>query len=618
MNRQAKTVTDSEMGTLLFKYQDSLRKFEENILAHKTEHPRYQVIWAAHPFSYLIRDGVLLAQAILGSREIPPGKTKAMELAARLVMSSKRTPLNPSKWWETNQRHLVLLENAAKWPAKTEGGASLFKLGPFTVHNTVGATADLEPTKKALERAIQAIEKVPVPGIRKVLYGDVYIAARLQKASVLAWYYMNEDALYVRPHMKAGPGEVHALIHELGHRFYKRFLSGEAESKWETRHMLMARFSGSNAPLPPLPKPGDIFPIQVKGEVGLPVVKEITFTPRGKRVIMFESGGGVLVDSFYSYAEKENTISSFPTRYAATSAEEHFCEALALRALGQLEGKHLKDFERIIEGKEQQEQAMNETFKTAMASSYVEITREMLEDWLDTFTPHVFEKWYRRPNTQGIYYIPLSKTVAVKLSSTIGSTDVGIAKGKGSMQLALVSRVTDRVINKVAQGQGHFARTTNWEKTWKEGVGRMHDAYLKSQGFYDALAGIVDRAKYKADILEKIQSVPEWEKDQRLSDWYRRVFADGILTDPQIVYIDDKIQEAKHRKAPTVTPVDEKLLQDLKELWKKAKMVEDTYTMDFCKNVAETRVKRGIPLTGDANSGQQGYLAKIRRKYQIN
>lgn len=249
--------------------------------------------------------------------------------------------------------------------------------------------------------------------------------------------------------------------------------------------------------------------------------------------------------------------------------------------------------------------------RTAMASSFVEISREMLESWLDFFTPHMYEKWYRRPGTQGIYYLPLSKTVAVKLSSTIGSSDMGVAKGKGSMQLALVSRITDKVINKVAQGQGYFARTTNWEKTWKEGVGRMHDAYLKSQGFYDALAGITDRAKYKSDILAKIQSIPEWEKDQRLSDWYRRVFADGIITEPQIEYIDAQVEKAKQK--PMTPTINQELLQVLRELWKRAKASGDNYLMDFAKNVAENKVQRGLPLT----PGQEGYLDKQRQKYRI-
>ncbi|MFA6235317.1 MAG: hypothetical protein WC824_14170, partial [Bacteroidota bacterium] len=247
--------------------------------------------------------------------------------------------------------------------------------------------------------------------------------------------------------------------------------------------------------------------------------------------------------------------------------------------------------------------------KTAMAATFVEITREMLEDWLDTLKSHLFEKWYLKPGYQGVYYLPLSTTVAVKLSSTVGGKNVVVEVGKGSMQLALVSRITGQVINKKAQGQGYFARTTNWQKTWKEGILRMIDAYNKAQGFYDALAGITDRAKYKKDILTRIQSIEEWQEDQRLSDWYRRVFADGILTEAQIAYIEEKAKEVK----PAAPEIDEKLLNVLKEIWKKAKGSGDDYTMSFCKDVAEKRVKNGLPLS----VGQKGYLDRMRQKYRV-
>jgi len=178
------------------------------------------------------------------------------------------------------------------------------------------------------------------------------------------------------------------------------------------------------------------------------------------------------------------------------------------------------------------------------------------------------------------------------------------------MQLALVSRITGQTINKKAQGQSYFARTTNWEKTWKEGIERMRDAYLHAQGFYDALAAITDRAKYKADLLAKIQGIVDWQNDTRLSDWYRRVFSDGILTDSQVGYIEEK---ANQPKAQGMTPENEKILAVLKELWKKGKILDDTYLMDFAKNVAEQKVKKNLPMT----PGQLGYFNKMREKFHF-
>jgi len=257
------------------------------------------------------------------------------------------------------------------------------------------------------------------------------------------------------------------------------------------------------------------------------------------------------------------------------------------------------------------QQKGREHIKVGMAATFVSITRDMLEDWL-TRIPHLHEKWYRQPGRAGVYLLPLSHTVAIKLSSTVGQSDEVVSVGKGSMQLALVSRVTGQTINKKAQGQSYFARTTNWEKTWREGIERIRAAYLKAQGFYDALATITDRKKYKDDILAKIKAIPDWEEDSRLSDWYRRVFQDGILTETQIAYIEDK---ASH---PASAPrIDEDTLHILKELWKRAKMAGDEYLMKFCQDVAEKRIKRGLPMTGDATSGQQGYFNRMKAKYRI-
>ena len=159
-----------------------------------------------------------------------------------------------------------------------------------------------------------------------------------------------------------------------------------------------------------------------------------------------------------------------------------------------------------------------------------------------------------KPGKAGIYLIPLSDTVAVKLSSTIGTSDDAMGRGMASMQLALTSLITGQTLNRKAQGQGHFKRTTNWKTTWAKGFELMKDAYMKAQGFYDAIAAIEDRDKYKADILKKIESTPDWKNESILVDFHGKITQDGILTGKQLALL-DKIslekQNAPQRPGPT-------------------------------------------------------------------
>jgi hypothetical protein len=222
--------------------------------------------------------------------------------------------------------------------------------------------------------------------------------------------------------------------------------------------------------------------------------------------------------------------------------------------------------------------------KTA-ASTYVQISREDLESWLSSLRLH--EKWHLVPGKAGIYLLPLSDKVAVKLSSTIGSKDDAMGRGEASMQLALVSRITGQVLNKKAQGQSHFARTINWKTNWARGVELMRDAYMKAQGFYDAIASIKDREKYKTDIIERIEDYPNWRNHNILADFYERVVKGGVLTTAQAELL-DKITTQKPKETPKedVPPArDEALYQRSRKLFQEAAKDHDTWLEGFLRSV---------------------------------
>jgi len=266
----------------------------------------------------------------------------------------------------------------------------------------------------------------------------------------------------------------------------------------------------------------------------------------------------------------------------------------------------------------------NMTRRTA-AATFVQISREELEEWINDigYRGH----WERDPKYAGVYLLKLSPSVAVKLSSTIGSRDDAMGVGKASMQLALVSTVTGRVLNKKAQGQSHFKRTVGWKKTWAAGVETIKKAYLGASDFYDVIAVIADRDAYKTDMIKRIETVPGWDHDAEMVGLYRKIERGGVLMPREV----EAIAEAKNRRpargpdpqrieqrqepartgpgrqTPEEDPNDtrqnpdevrELRLDALRKLWVSARRANDAWTMQFAEDVAKKFVSVNRRLSG--------------------
>lgn len=227
-----------------------------------------------------------------------------------------------------------------------------------------------------------------------------------------------------------------------------------------------------------------------------------------------------------------------------------------------------------------------------MASTFVEITREDFEDWLNQ-SPF---RWKRDPRYAGIYILILSKHVGISIRSTVGGS--GQAKGKGSASgaMRLVSLEHGHTLNSKDMGQSHFARTTNWRVNWKKGVNSLIDAYDRSPSFYDAFAGVPDRDVYKKHTLAVITSIPNWAQDVMLSSYQDQVSRGGILTEKQQELLADKVRHPLEPEKPKAPPVEDERLQDLRKLWLAAKHAGDQWLMDFAKSIGD-QLKAGRPLT---------------------
>lgn len=227
-----------------------------------------------------------------------------------------------------------------------------------------------------------------------------------------------------------------------------------------------------------------------------------------------------------------------------------------------------------------------------MAGTFVDITREDFEDWLDTLPSR--GRWFRNPRYKGIYIVPLSETVGVSIRSTVG--EGGIAKGRGNASgaITLVSLQYGHTLNRKAQGQSHFARTTNWRDNWRKGFDRQVEAYKKSPDFYEVFAGIEDRVKYREEIMKDIEKHPDWEENDLLISFHDRVKDGGFLTKKQLAAMEGILRQ---KQAPSKNhDPDTDLLNNLRLLWQAASRARNQWLMDFTKSVGQ-QVKAGRSLS---------------------
>jgi hypothetical protein len=200
----------------------------------------------------------------------------------------------------------------------------------------------LEVFKKMLETAIKKVKGIRgIPGFRKVLYGNIYLVGQITNAHHAAWYDVREDAIYCRvTKAKWGFDEAFALVHELTHRYWRKFMSPKAKAKWESHHMNV-RFQKVDLPMPQV---GDELPVRFKGAPRgwRPTVEEVMHgaywyrTPNNQRQSISAMRIRKVVD------QTKGVELRFPTAYSAKNEEEHFCEAVASEAFGSLKDAHSK------------------------------------------------------------------------------------------------------------------------------------------------------------------------------------------------------------------------------------------------------------------------------------
>ena len=331
------------VDNLLLHFRVKLNLFEKGIaewkLAAETKpNERASQAGLQYQWESLVRvTGSQLAEWVLETREIPPGKAKAVELSTRVFISATRKPSDVISWWEKNEKYVRLLNEALTWPEKRENGDTetpqILNVGSFVVHNTILASGTtLESVKGVIKEAESVVSGSP---FSKVLYGPVYVVGKIEQAKTLAWYKQSTDDIYVRAFPNVNHNEIRSLVHELGHRWWFKFMSTAAKraiTRWY-------QDLDSSTEIP-LSQVGDKLPVPLKGYKDPPTITKINWDR-----YEIDVGGSVKIDVVNKILKG---IRGYPTPYSATNNEEFFAELFCMYLLGTLQPKFLEVFQKIM------------------------------------------------------------------------------------------------------------------------------------------------------------------------------------------------------------------------------------------------------------------------------
>jgi hypothetical protein len=181
-----------------------------------------------------------------------------------------------------------------------------------------------------------------VSDMDRVVYNPVVISGNLMRGA-LAFYVPTNDSLFIQKQSQIKDmGAVglleHALLHELGHRFWQKVATPMQQASWAMYDQDCHRRRKTGF----IPQLGTVFldPDRYWAE-------EAKLTLTAQQRLFWEcrkegSHGTVLLP-----ADAVITLALFPSMYAASDVQEHFCEAFALYLQGNLP-THQADHFKVI------------------------------------------------------------------------------------------------------------------------------------------------------------------------------------------------------------------------------------------------------------------------------
>lgn len=226
---------------------------------------------------------------------------------------------------------LQALADADTWPNVADSEDA--KVGSFTLVNQT--KVDPKAIVKTLGLAEKLIRQSDIPNVKSVLYGPVIIATKLKGiANVIAFYSSSEDTIYLQALKSYSDRVEKTLLHEIGHRYYRKFAKAELKREWDTHHDEVGK-SGKKLEEGAIVYLSDgAYEFYEKTLQGTKMYVALRDPVSKKHV------------GYVDYKVAMRGV-GYPTPYSATNAEEHFCEAFAMYLLGTLQPEHFAAFERI-------------------------------------------------------------------------------------------------------------------------------------------------------------------------------------------------------------------------------------------------------------------------------
>ena len=231
--------------------------------------------------------------------------------------------------------HNMWLNNQVKEQVISVGKASLHYAGH--TYNEL----QIAQVKEALIKTEAIMATSVIPHFKEAFYGDILVID--EEESAPASYNKTTDTIWLRKKFVTASMDlkIHMLIHEIGHRYYKKVLNQKQKDNWnELYHILLTL---KNSKLPQIGDslffdwsiesrgldPGKDFIIsEDKDENGLPLY--IAKHPDHNRIVKIP----------LKIFMRNSTM--FPSQYSQKNPEEFFCEALSLYTAGRMK-KSVKD-----------------------------------------------------------------------------------------------------------------------------------------------------------------------------------------------------------------------------------------------------------------------------------
>jgi AcrR family transcriptional regulator len=296
--------------------------------------------------------------AILQQYALPAALRKKVEAGAkffaktRLRKPSEEDALDAFEQMLATLREYLAIARQAVQEGKPfssggSGGTHEFrKAGPFRLVNTGGFD---DPTMDEVVKVVEAAwHLMSSKGLTQVGYGDILVSNTLAKSTVLAFYLIGKDEMFVRANLKGEEKTaVRTIVHELGHRLEFKFLTSK-KAAINTMYLLYKMRHRENVvrdPSIPAPEAG----------MDLKVGRTVWKVQKVDHVLVYlvasdnpKKTGTMSIDAWYKAHGAPTAGGKFVTQYAKKDASENFAEMVAEYCLGKLNPEQTEDLEKIL------------------------------------------------------------------------------------------------------------------------------------------------------------------------------------------------------------------------------------------------------------------------------